>query len=80
MTVNKELKLKEYNEALDSIRPFLNVDGGDVEVMDINDQGVVKIQLKGNCLGCSQKSTTIKTGIESVLLQRFREIKSVEEL
>lgn len=78
--MNKESKIKEYNEALESIRPFLKVDGGDVEVVDFESSGIVKIQLKGNCLGCSQKYTTIKTGIESLLVQRFAEVLSVEEL
>jgi Fe-S cluster biogenesis protein NfuA len=72
--------LKHMNESLDILRPYFEVDGGNITVMDIDDQGVVKVQLHGNCMSCSQKSSTIKSGVEHTLKQKFPQVTSVEEL
>ena len=66
-------------EELDKIRPSLNADGGDVELVDVVD-GVVKVRLKGACAGCPMSTMTIKNGIESYLKQRIPAVKSVEQV
>jgi|688.fasta_scaffold27808_2 Fe-S cluster biogenesis protein NfuA len=71
--------IEKLNSALDSIRPYLKEDGGDVEVLSLDELGVVKIKMIGNCKTCMQRNSTIKTGIESVLKSQFPEIKEVIE-
>ena len=63
---------------LDKIRPSLQADGGDVELVDVVD-GVVKVRLKGACSGCPMSMMTLKNGIENYLKERIPEIKSVEQ-
>lgn len=62
---------------LDKIRPQLQADGGDVELVSIED-GLVKVRLQGACAGCPMSQMTLKNGIERVLKQQIPEIKSVE--
>ena len=62
--------------ALNKIRPALVADGGNVELVDIND-GTVKVKLTGACAGCPMSTMTLKMGIERVLKQDIPEIKEV---
>jgi Fe-S cluster biogenesis protein NfuA len=62
--------------ALDSIRPALQNDGGDVELVDVSD-GIVKVKLTGACGGCPMSAMTLKMGIERVIKQQVPEIKEV---
>lgn len=62
--------------ALNKIRPSLVADGGNVELVDVND-GVVKVKLTGACAGCPMSTMTLKMGIERVLKQDIPEIKEV---
>lgn len=64
-------------EALEKIRPSLQADGGDVELVDVVD-GLVKVRLKGACSGCPMSTMTIKNGIEKYLKQVIPEVKGVE--
>lgn len=68
---------EKVEAALDEIRPGLQADGGDVELVDIED-GVVKVRLKGACAGCPMSQMTLTFGIEKVLKERIPEIKRVE--
>lgn len=69
--------MKEKIEAaMKKIRPMLQRDGGDVELVDVED-GVVKVRLQGACAGCPMSQMTIKNGIERMLKQEIPEIKSV---
>ncbi len=73
--------LKEkVEEALGKIRPFLQRDGGDVELVDVQDDGVVKVKLKGACSGCPGATMTLKNTIEETLKQEVPEVKSVEQV
>jgi Fe-S cluster biogenesis protein NfuA/hemerythrin-like domain-containing protein len=63
--------------ALDEIRPYLKSDGGDVELIGI-DQGIAKVRLSGHCSNCPMSSQTLKAGIETLLRQRIPEIIAVE--
>jgi Fe-S cluster biogenesis protein NfuA len=64
-------------KALERIRPALNADGGDVELVDIQD-GIVKVRLVGACGGCPMSQMTLKMGIERVLREAIPEVKGVE--
>lgn len=75
------MALKEQvQEALEKIRPALQRDGGDVELVDVNAQGVVKVRLKGACGGCPMSQMTLKMGIEKVIKQYVPEVKTVESV
>ena len=64
-------------KAIDEIRPNLQMDGGDVELIDVSDDGVVKVKLLGACGGCPMSQMTLKMGIERHLKQAVPEIKEV---
>jgi Fe-S cluster biogenesis protein NfuA len=69
--------MKEKVEAaMKKIRPMLQRDGGDVELVEV-EEGVVKVRLQGACAGCPMSQMTIKNGIERILKQEIPEIKSV---
>lgn len=68
---------EKVEAALEEIRPGLQADGGDVELVDIVD-GVVKVRLKGACAGCPMSQMTLAFGIERVLKERVPEVKKVE--
>jgi len=72
--------LKKIDKALDNVRPHLQVDEGDVEVVDITDEMIVKIKWLGNCENCFMSTMTMKAGIEQELKSKFPEIKSVEAI
>lgn len=66
----------KVEEALNSIRPALQGDGGDVELIDVSD-GIVKVKLTGACGGCPMSAMTLKMGIEKVIKEQVPEIKEV---
>lgn len=65
---------------LEDVRPALQADGGDVELVDVDDQGVVKVRLQGACSGCPMASMTLKNGIERALKEAIPEVKEVVAL
>ncbi len=67
----------EVAKALEEVRPHLQVDGGDVELVDVED-GIVKVRLKGACAGCPMSQMTLKWGVESFLKKKVPGVKSVE--
>lgn len=78
MTLNKEELTIKINIAIDQLRPFLNADGGDMELVEITDDAVVKVRLLGACSDCSMSLMTLKAGIEEAVKRAAPEIKSVE--
>ncbi|MBE9512787.1 MAG: NifU family protein [Chloroflexi bacterium] len=68
---------EKVETALAQIRPALQADGGDVELVDVTDEGVVKLKLKGACSGCPMSAMTLKHGIERLLKQHIPEVKEV---
>ena len=68
---------EKVKEILKQIRPSLQADGGDVELVDVVD-GVVKLKLKGSCAGCPMSQMTLAFGIERVLKEKVPEVKKVE--
>lgn len=71
---------EKVTEALDKIRPSLQADGGDVELIDVTADGVVQVRLQGACAGCPMSQMTLKNGIERYLKQTVPEVKSVENV
>jgi len=69
---------EKVEKALDKIRPMLAADGGSVELVDVSNEGVVKVRLTGACGGCPMSSMTLKMGIERILKQEVPEVKKVE--
>jgi len=70
--------MKEKVEAtLGRIRPSLQADGGDVELVEVSPDGVVKVKLTGACQGCAMSQMTLKMGIEKALKQEVPEVKEV---
>ncbi|OGQ58155.1 MAG: hypothetical protein A3J24_00340 [Deltaproteobacteria bacterium RIFCSPLOWO2_02_FULL_53_8] len=68
----------EVEEALDGIRPALQADGGDVELVDIDEAaGIVKVRLQGACAGCPSAQITLVMGVERAIKDRVPEIKQV---
>jgi Fe-S cluster biogenesis protein NfuA len=73
----RETMKEKVEKALNRIRPALQADGGDVELVDIED-GIVKVRLTGACGGCPMSQMTLKMGIERHLKKEVPEVKSVE--
>ncbi len=69
---------EKIEAALDKIRPVLQADGGDVELVDITDNGIVQVRLQGACKGCPMSQITLKNGVERVILKEVPEVKAVE--
>ncbi|MGD9058229.1 MAG: NifU family protein [Desulfobacterales bacterium] len=70
---------EQVQSALDDIRPTLQADGGDVELVDVVD-GIVKVRLTGACGGCPMSQMTLKQGIETYVRKKIPEIVSVESV
>ena len=70
---------EKIQRLIDTIRPLLQQDGGDVEFVDFVD-GVVKVRLTGACSGCPMSQVTLKEGIEKFLKKKIPELKSVENI
>lgn len=74
-----EKPLREKVEAaLARIRPMLQADGGDVELVEITGGGIVKVRLTGRCKGCPMSQQTLKGGVERVVLKEVPQVKAVE--
>ncbi len=69
---------EKVEEVLAQIRPALQADGGDVELVDVNvNDGIIKLKLKGACAGCPMATKTLKHGIERILKEQIPELKEV---
>ncbi len=73
------MEKEQVQSVIDKIRPALQADGGDVELVEIDD-GVVKVRLQGACAGCPMSQMTLKNGIERILKQELPDVKSVESV
>ncbi len=71
-----ELKIN-VQKALDEIRPFLESDGGNISLIGIDDDKLVKVRLEGNCVGCSVNQMTLKTGVEMTIKKYAPQIEKV---
>ena len=68
---------QRVEDALSKIRPALQRDGGDVELVEVDPKGIVKVRLTGACGGCPMSIITLKQGIEKIVKQEVPEIKEV---
>lgn len=71
---------EKIESALNKVRPALQADGGDVELIDVDEDGVVKVKLQGACAGCPMSQMTLKMGIEKILKQNVPEVDRVESV
>ena len=67
-------------EVMEKIRPMLQADGGDCELVEVTEDGVVKVRLTGACGSCPMSTMTLKMGIEKQLKQEIPEVKTVEQV
>lgn len=74
-----ELTIK-VNESLDQLRPFLVADGGDMELIEITQEGVARVRLLGACSDCAMSMMTLKAGLEESVKKMAPEITSVEAI
>jgi Fe-S cluster biogenesis protein NfuA len=68
---------EKVQKAIDLIRPSLQADGGDVELIDVSTDGIVKVKLTGACHGCPMSQMTLKMGIEKIIKTQVPDIKEV---
>lgn len=68
---------EEVLKALDEIRPFLQRDGGDISLVDIEEDKIVRVKLEGNCMGCSINQMTLKSGVEMTIKKYVPQIEQV---
>jgi Fe-S cluster biogenesis protein NfuA len=81
LLIIQEDKMREQIEnALEKIRPALQRDGGDIELVEVEDNGIVKVRLTGACGGCPMSQMTLKQGVERIVKQLVPEVKAVESV
>ncbi len=71
---------QQVQEVLELIRPALQADGGDVELVDVSDDGIVSVRLTGACGSCPMSTMTLKMGIERTLKEKLPEVKEVVQV
>ncbi|PRX35564.1 Fe-S cluster biogenesis protein NfuA [Orenia metallireducens] len=71
---------EKVKEVLDQIRPSLQADGGDVKLVEVTEDGIVKLELQGACAGCPMSQMTLKMGIEKNLKKFIPEVKEVQSV
>ncbi len=77
MAIDKEAIKIKVLEALDQLRPFLNDDGGDMELVEIKDDATVVVRLLGACKDCSMSLMTLKAGLEEAVIKAAPEVRAV---
>jgi Fe-S cluster biogenesis protein NfuA len=75
--MEKQDILDQVTKALESIRPYLQADGGDISIVELTDDMVVKVKLQGACDGCPMSIQTLKGGVEMVIKNNVPAIKEV---
>jgi len=76
---NKDL-YERVERALDMIRPALRMDGGDIELIEVLPDGVVRVRLHGACAGCPSATMTLQAGVEATLREQVPEVTRVENV
>lgn len=72
--------VRRVEKSLESVRPFLQADGGDVELVRVTNDGFVEVKLTGACVSCPMSRMTLRAGVERSLLRDIPEIKRVEQV
>ncbi|RYC66918.1 MULTISPECIES: NifU family protein [Spirosoma] len=78
--VNNDHLIEKIERALDSMRPYLAADGGNVKVLEVTDDKVVRLELMGTCGSCPMSAMTFKGGLEEAILKAVPEITKVEAI
>jgi Fe-S cluster biogenesis protein NfuA len=78
MNIEQTSLKQRVEEVIGTIRPRLQADGGDVQLVEVSDEGVVSVRLVGACRGCPGATMTLKMGIERILKQQIPHVKRVE--
>jgi len=78
MITNREDIISKIEASLDSIRPYLKADGGDVRISDFTTDHVVKLEFVGACGNCSMSTMTFKAGVEAAIKRDVPEVKSIQ--
>jgi Fe-S cluster biogenesis protein NfuA len=76
--MNKEELENKVKNALENLRPYLQADGGDIELVRITDNGIVEVRFLGFCKSCALSQMTLRAGVERALLREAPGIKRVE--
>ena len=76
-TTGEVIMKAKVQRAIDRIRPNLQADGGDVQLLEVTDDGLVQVRLLGACHGCPMAQMTLKNGIERYLKKEVREVREV---
>lgn len=71
---------EKVQEVINEIRPNLQADGGDIDLVDVTPDGIVKVKLRGACHGCPGAAMTLKMGVERLLKQRIPEVTGIENV
>ncbi len=80
VTEKKEALIEQIEAALNTVRPYLAVDGGNIEVIDVTEEMVVQVKWLGNCESCSMSAMTMRAGIEAAIIGKVPEITGVEAI
>ncbi len=67
----------DVRKALEDVRPMLQADGGDVELVEVTEEGIVRVRLQGACQGCPMAQMTVKNGIEQLLKEKVPGVAEV---
>ena len=73
----KDIVLNEVAAALDEFRPYLQADGGDINIIDLTDEWILKVQLIGACDGCPMSMQTLRNGVEMVIRTKVPVVREV---
>jgi Fe-S cluster biogenesis protein NfuA len=75
MTISEKVQ-----QSLDAVRPYLQADGGDVELVRVTDDGFVEVKLTGSCVSCPMSRMTLRAGVERRILKDIPEVRRVEQV
>ncbi|MCU0357782.1 MAG: NifU family protein [Cyclobacteriaceae bacterium] len=73
-----DLLTQRIEDSLDTIRPYLEADGGNVRILEVTEEGIVKLEFLGACGNCPMSTMTFKAGVEEAIKKSVPEVKSIE--
>lgn len=76
----QDLTIENVERVLKEVRPYLQMDGGDVEVLNISESGIIEVRLLGSCKDCPLSMVTLRAGIERALMNEMPSIKRIESV
>ncbi|MDH7604519.1 MAG: NifU family protein [Melioribacter sp.] len=77
-TLKNDTLKEKVEKALETIRPYLKADGGDVELVNVTPEGIVEVKLTGACIDCPMSQMTLRAGVERALIREVPGIRRVE--